>query len=79
MGAVDATTWLHVVLTLLAFGVGLLGGYLWWGTQFVRARLTRAEAVFLMQGQVERELDAKDAEIRRLRGELADRASGDRT
>jgi hypothetical protein len=55
-----------VLLTLAALGLGLLVGWLWWGRQFVRARLTRDEAVAIMADRLERELAAKDAEIERL-------------
>ena len=56
-------TLLHVALTLLAFALGLAVGWLWWGRQFLRARLTRDEALSIMQAQVERELAATDARI----------------
>lgn len=58
-----ATTLVPVALTLLAFGLGLLVGWLWWGRQFVRARLTREEALSIMQAEVERELAETDARI----------------
>lgn len=58
---------LPVVVTLAAFAAGVLVGWLWWGRQFVVARLTRAEALSLAQSDLEAELAAKDAEIGRLR------------
>jgi hypothetical protein len=61
-----SAAWLHVGLTLLAFGAGLLTGWLWWGRQFVRARLTREEALSIMQGHLERELSDTDAKLARL-------------
>ena len=48
------TTLLPVVLTVLAFGLGVGVGYLWWGRQFVRARLTRDEALSIMRSEIER-------------------------
>lgn len=64
--AVTGQLLLHLGLTLLAFGLGVVVGWLWWGRQFVRARLTREEAVTIMADRLERELAAKDAEILRL-------------
>ncbi|MFC5380324.1 hypothetical protein [Aquipuribacter nitratireducens] len=64
--AVTGQLLLHVGLTLLAFALGVAVGWLWWGRQFVRARLTREEAVAIMADRLERELAAKDAEIERL-------------
>lgn len=58
---------LPVAVTVLAFAGGVVVGWLWWGRRFVSARLTRAEAVSLLQRDVERELRSKDAEIARLR------------
>lgn len=51
----DATL-LPVALTLLAFVLGLGVGYLWWGRSFVRARLTRDEALSIMRREIERDL-----------------------
>lgn len=62
----EPSTVLHVALTLLAFLLGLAVGWLWWGRQFVRARLTRGEALSIMQAQVERELADTDARIAQL-------------
>jgi small-conductance mechanosensitive channel len=81
IGQVVAVAWqtvLHVALTVAAFGLGLLVGWLWWGRQFVRARLTRAEAISIMQDRLERELAAKDAEIARLLDSAALPGAADR-
>lgn len=67
-----AAALLPAVLTLLAFVGGLVVGYLWWGRRFFTARLTRQEALSLVQGQLEAELSAKDEEIARLRRSLLD-------
>lgn len=64
------STAVPVLLTLLAFGTGVLVGWLWWGRRFVRARLTREEALSIMQSHVERELAATDAKIARLQDDL---------
>lgn len=60
---------LPVLLTVAAFVGGVLVGWLWWGRRFVSARLTRDEALSILQGRLESELAAKDAEIDRLRAE----------
>jgi len=62
---------LPVVLTLLAFVGGVVVGWLWWGRRFVSARLTRYEALSLMQGRLEEDLRARDEEILRLRRTLS--------
>lgn len=62
---------LPVVLTLAAFAAGVLVGWLWWGRRFFTARLTRDEALSLVQGRIEVDLVEKDAEIARLRAELS--------
>jgi len=61
---------LPVVLTLLAFGGGVVVGWLWWGRRFVSARLTKGEALSLMRGRLEEDLRARDEEVRRLRRTL---------
>lgn len=48
-------TLLPVLLTVLSFGLGLAVGWLWWGRQFVRARLTREEALSIMRAELDRE------------------------
>lgn len=53
------TTLLPVALTVLAFALGLLVGWMWWGRQFVRARLTRDEALSIMRGLIETEARAQ--------------------
>ncbi|WP_336923697.1 hypothetical protein [Aquipuribacter sp. SD81] len=60
-----------VLLTGAAFALGLLVGWLWWGRQFVRARLTREEALAIMSDRLERELAATDAHLPRLLGGTA--------
>ncbi len=65
------TAVLPVVLTLAAFAAGVLVGWLWWGRRFFTARLTRDEALSLVQGRIELDLVEKDAEIARLRAELS--------
>ncbi len=67
-----ATTLLPAALTLLAFAGGVVVGWLWWGRRFVSARLTKAEALSLVQSRLEDELRAKDDEIARLRRSLRD-------
>lgn len=67
-----ASSLLPAALTLLAFGGGVVVGWLWWGRRFVSARLTRAEAMSLVQSRLEQELRAKDDEIARLRRRLRD-------
>ena len=67
-----AATALPVVLTLLAFGGGVVVGWLWWGRRFVSARLTKDEALSLLQGRLERDMRARDEKIDRLRRALRD-------
>ncbi|MGJ7441792.1 hypothetical protein [Aquipuribacter sp. MA13-6] len=62
---------LPVVLTIAAFAAGVLVGWLWWGRRFFTARLTRDEALSLVQGRIELDLVEKDAEIARLRAQLS--------
>lgn len=66
---------LPVVLTIAAFAAGVLVGWLWWGRRFFTARLTRDEALSLVQGRIELDLIEKDAEIARLRAQLSERAT----
>ena len=63
---------LPAVLTLLAFAGGVVVGYLWWGRRFFSARLTKQEALSLVEGRLEADLRAKDEEIVRLRRSLRD-------
>lgn len=65
-----AAALLPALLTLLAFVGGVLVGYLWWGRRWVSARLTKAEALSLLEGHLEDDLRARDAEIARLRQQL---------
>lgn len=65
-----ATAVLPVVLTLVAFAAGVLVGWLWWGRQFVAARLTKREALSLVHGELEADLASREAEILRLRAQL---------
>jgi hypothetical protein len=65
-----ASALLPAALTLLAFAGGVVVGWLWWGRRFVSARLTRNEALSLVEGRLEAELRAKDEEIVRLRRSL---------
>lgn len=65
------TAVLPVVLTIAAFAAGVLVGWLWWGRRFFTARLTRDEALSLVQGRIELDLVEKDAEIARLRDQLS--------
>lgn len=67
-----ASELLPAALTLLAFAGGVVVGWLWWGRRFVSARLTKAEALSLLEGRLEAELRAKDDEIVRLRQSLRD-------
>lgn len=63
---------LPAVLTLLAFAGGVVVGWLWWGRRFLTARLTKQEALSLVQGRLEADLHSKDEEILRLRRALRD-------
>ncbi len=58
-----AATLVPVLLTVLAFALGVGVGWLWWGRQFVRARLTRGEALSIMRGELERELRTTEDRI----------------
>lgn len=65
-----ATAVLPVLLTLAAFAAGVGVGWAWWGRQFVVARLTKAEALSLVQGELEADLARSEAEVQRLGAEL---------
>lgn len=77
----DTGTLVAVLITLLAFAAGVLVGWLWWGRRFVTTRLTREEALAIVQERMEedlqQEIDAKDEEIAALRAYLVqERAEG---
>lgn len=77
----DSGTLVAVAITLLAFAAGVLVGWLWWGRRFVTTRLTREEALSIVQERIEQdlqeELQAKDDEIAALRAYVrGEQASG---
>lgn len=77
----DTGTLVAVLITLLAFASGVLVGWLWWGRRFVTTRLTRDEALAIVQERMEddlqQELQAKDDEIAALRAYVVrERAEG---
>ena len=77
----DTGTLVAVAITLLAFAAGVLVGWLWWGRRFVTTRLTREEALSIVQERIEQDLQqdlqAKDDEIAALRAYVrGERASG---
>lgn len=77
----DTGTLVAVLITLLAFASGVLVGWLWWGRRFVTTRLTRDEALAIVQERMEddlqQEIAAKDEEIAALRAYvIRERAEG---
>lgn len=70
----DGATLIAVIVTILAFAAGVFVGWLWWGRRYFATRLTREEALDLVQERIGVDLQAKDQEIARLRGLVADPA-----
>lgn len=70
----DGATLIAVIVTILAFAAGVFVGWLWWGRRFFATRLTREEALDLVQERVGVDLQEKDQEIARLRGLVEDPA-----
>lgn len=63
----DPVTVVAVLATVVAFAGGVLVAWLRWGLDLWGTRLSREDALAMVQSRVERDVAAKEAEIARLR------------